>query len=99
MDLDGLVTLLRDGERAEVLAGLQALTDQDRKKLGPKVRGWITNSMTERIDPTRRDLVGVAVAGGVRQAMFAVTFAHGRDPIFDEDAVTLLEDAEPALVV
>lgn len=95
MNLDDLVDLLVKGHRTQVLSALLALTDRERKDLGPKVRRWLTHG-SMRIPAPRQGLAVLATAGGTRQALLVATHLYSWDGEFVEDAVVLLEERAPS---
>lgn len=89
MEVDELVALLRDDDRTAVVDGLAALTEAERKKLGPKVRGWLTPGTGNAIQPDRIGLAVLATAGGVRQALTTVVHLYSPQPAYVEEVVEL----------
>lgn len=96
MTVDELTDLLVNGDRSQVLRELLALTDSQRKALGPKARRWLTHGTTERIPLSRQALAVLATAGGARQAALISTRLYTPDPGFDDDAALLLKERNPS---
>ena len=96
MTVDELTDLLVNGDRSQVLRDLLALTDSERKALGPKARRWLTHGTTERIPLSRQALAVLATAGGARQAALISTRLYTPDPDFDDDAALLLKERNPS---
>lgn len=96
MILDDLVDLLVKGHRTQVLSALLALTDRERKDLGPKARRWLTHGTSMRIPAPRQALAVLATAGGTRQALLVATHLYSWDGEFVEDAVVLLKERAPS---
>jgi hypothetical protein len=97
MELDDLDRMLKQADRAEVISGLLELTGSDRRKLGPKVRGWVTQGTTtpaEEISDPCMALALFGTAGSARQAIFAATHFFGHTD-YVEDFVTILQARDP----
>lgn len=96
MDRDGLVAVLRDGSRAEVLDALSSLSPAERKDLGPVARAWLTEGSKARVRKARQALAVLATAGGARQAQLAWRSTWDLDDAFVEDAVAVVAARELA---
>lgn len=95
-DLERAVAVLESGTREEVVTFLLGLTSQQRKALGPKFRGWLTQGSSVRVPHDRQSLAVVATADGMRQARVFSTHGWGHTEEFVEDAVRVLADRAPA---
>ena len=74
---------------------LDALTDRERKDLGPKARRWLTHGTSMRIPAPRQALAVLATAGGSRQALLVATHLYSWDGEFVEDAVVNINERAP----
>lgn len=96
MDVDELTKLLRDAHPRALVDRLARLTPQERKALGPKVRGWITRGHSLRADADAIALAGLGTADGERQAATVIANSWDTSDDFVGKAVDLLARRKPA---